>query len=284
MIQAFIANRSPNGGESMPAVVYGRRDRVAYITIDRPEVHNALNPQAICELADAWDRYEADDEARAAIITGAGNRAFCSGADLARLIPLVTGARAPEDEWDERIRREPGLASKALLLARDLYKPVIAAVNGHCIAGGLELLQGTDIRVASSAATFALQEVRWGLLPAGGSTVRLPRQVPYCRAMEILLTGDRLDAEEAYRIGLVNAVVPPDRVRERAEDYAQRIADNGPLAVRKIKESALRGLASTPAEAMRIEAECAAVVFASEDAKEGPRAFIEKRAPRFTGR
>lgn len=268
----------------MPAVHYERRGFIAYIVIDRPEVHNALNPEAICELADAWDQFAADDEARVAVITGAGDRAFCSGADLARLIPLATGARTPEDEWDERFVREPGLAAKALLLAGTPYKPIVAAVNGHCIAGGLELLQGTDIRVASSAATFALQEPRWGLFPAGGSTVRLPRQIPYCRAMEILLTGNRLDADEAYRMGLVNAVVPPNQVMAKAEEFAQRIAENGPLAVRKIKESVLRGLATTIPEALRIEAECASAVFSSDDAKEGPRAFVEKRAPRFTGR
>ena len=159
----------------MPALLFEIRDHIAYLTINRPEVHNAMNPEVVVRLAEAWQRVADDDDVRAAIITGAGNKAFSAGADLARMIPLMTGARQPEDEWDHKIKENPKLGAMALLRGWSLYKPVIAAVDGFCIAGGLELMQPTDLRVAAESASFALQEVKWAIIPAGGSLVRLVR-------------------------------------------------------------------------------------------------------------
>ena len=163
-------------------------------------------------------------------------------------------------------------------------KPVISAVNGFCIAGGMEFIQGTDLRVASENASFGLQEVKWAIIPAAGSLARLQRQIPYCKAMEILLTGNRIDAQEAWRLGLVNYVVPQEKLIAKAEELAATIAQNGPLAVRKIKEAVRRTSGRPYEEAFKIENEIAREVMKSEDAKEGPRSFMEKRKPNYKGR
>jgi enoyl-CoA hydratase len=196
---------------------------------------------------------------------------------------LFTGARQPEDDWDRRLLANLAKVPIALLKPFELYKPIIAAVNGYALAGGCEILQATDIRIASRTASFGLSEAQRGLVPGGGSMVRLARQVPHCKAMEILLTGDRMPATEAHRIGLVNEVVEPDAVMRRAEEIAARLARNGPLALRKIKEAVLRTSGEPLARAYEIENECSAAVMASKDAREGPRAFMEKREPVFTG-
>ena len=268
----------------MPALLYEVREGIAYITFNRPEVHNAWDPETMVRLAEAWREVRRDDDVRVAIITGAGDKAFSVGADLAKLIPVLTGARQPEDEWDRRVLEDRSLTRPAVLRGFPMYKPVIAAVNGFCLAGGTELLQGTDIRIAAEHASFGLSEAKRGLVPAGGSMVRLARQIPYCKAMEILLTGDRISAEEAYRIGLVNYVVPAGEVMPMAERFAQTLAENGPLAMQKIKEAVLRTSGVPLDDAYKIETECSEEVMRSEDAKEGPRAFIEKRKANFTGR
>ena len=267
-----------------PALTYEKREHIAYITLNRPDVRNALNPEAIIRLSEAWADYGQDDDLRVAIITGAGDRAFSSGADLGRLIPLFTRARPPEDEWDRRLVEDRSLTGVALLRGYPLYKPIISAINGFCLAGGTELVQATDIRIAADHATFALTEVTLGIIPAGGSLARLPRQIPYCKAMEILLVGDRITAQEAYRIGLVNYVVPASELMPTAEEFAGKIAANGPLAVRKTKEAVLRASGLPLEDAFRIEDECAREVMRSEDAREGPRAFKEKREPQYKGR
>ena len=265
----------------MPALLYEKRDAIAYITFNRPDVHNAMDPETIVRLGEAWLDFEADDDARVAIITGAGDKAFTSGADLGRLIPLYTRSRQPEDEWDRRVLEDRAVQRIALMRGRPLYKPIVAAVNGFCLAGGTELIQATDIRIAAEHATFGLFEVKRAIVPAGGSLVRLARQIPY---MEILLVGDAISAQEAHRIGLVNYVVPQPELMATAESFARKIAENGPLAVRKIKEAVIRTSGLPLDEGYKIENECAREVMRSEDAKEGPRAFIEKRAPRYTGR
>ena len=268
----------------MPDLLYEKRNGIAYITFNRPERRNAISPQAMVLLAEAWLDFQADDSLRVAILTGAGNEAFCSGADLGRLIPLFSGARPPEDEWDRKLLENRRLRDIALLRRFDLYKPVISAVNGWALAGGTEILLATDIRLAVPHARLGLTEVRWALVPSGGSLVRLARQIPYCKAMEILLTGEPIPAEEAYRIGLINRIVPPERLMEEAEAVARRIAENGPLAVRKAKEAVLRTSGVPLEEAFKIENEIGREVFASEDAREGPRAFMEKRKPVYKGR
>ena len=268
----------------MPAIVYEKKGEIAYITLNRPEVHNALDSEVVVRLAEAWQDFAGDDSLRVAIITGAGDKAFSSGADLRKLIPLMTGFRQPEDEWDRRLLEDRRLTNVALLRGFELYKPVIAAVNGFCLAGGTELIEATDIRIAAQHATFGLTEVKRAIIPAAGSMVRLPKQVPFCKAMEILLVGDSISAEEACRIGLVNYVVPQEKLMETAEEFARKIAENGPLAVRKIKETVLKALGRPVEEGYALEDEAVRVVIRSEDAREGPRAFVEKRKPRYVGR
>jgi enoyl-CoA hydratase len=268
----------------MPALLYEKRDGIAYITFNRPEVRNAMDPEVVVRLAEAWQDFGADDEARVALITGAGDAAFSAGADLGRLIPLFSRARQPDDEWDEKLMADRRLMDVALLRGEPLYKPVVAAINGFCLAGGTELIQACDIRVAAEHARFGLTEVTRGIIPGGGSLARLPRQIPYCKAMEIILTGKHMDAQEAWRIGLINEVMPADQVLARAEEYARMIAANGPLAVRACKEAIIRGSGVPLEQAYAIESEMSRAVMRSEDAKEGPRAFMEKRPPRFIGR
>ena len=257
---------------------------IGVVTINRPEARNSLNPEVLVRLRDAWQRVDDDDEIRVAIVTGAGDKAFCAGADLGQLIPLTTGARKPENEFDEAVVADRSIGGRAMLRDWTPSKPVIAAINGHAIAGGCELVQGTDIRVAADSARFGVQEVKWALYPIGGSSVRLPRQFPEAIAMELLLTGDLLDAATCHRYGFINHVLPFDQVLPKAMEIATKIAANGPLAVKAIKAGAREALGHTEAEGMAIELQWGGPVFRTEDAVEGPRAFMEKRAPVFKGR
>ena len=265
-------------------LLYEKRDGIAWLTMNRPERRNAISPEMLVRLRDAWGDFRDDDGVRVAVLTGAGDQAFCAGADLQLLIPLFTGARKPETDWDQELIQDRQALDTGLLRRFELYKPVIAAVNGAALAGGTEILQATDIRIACPEASFGLSEPKRGIIPAGGSLARLQRQVPFCKAMEILLTGDPMPAAEAHRIGLINEIVPREKLLARAGEIANRIAENGPLAVRKIKEALLRTNGLPLADAFRIESECAADVMRSKDAVEGPRAFMEKRKPVFIGR
>ncbi len=265
-------------------LIYEKRGQIAYITMNRPEARNAINPEMMVRLAEAWLDYDGDEELRVAILTGAGDQAFCAGADLKRLIPLMTGARQPEDEWDHRLRDDASLGRTALLRGYNLYKPVISAINGYCLAAGTELVQGTDIRIASENATIGLTEVKRGIVPAGGGIARMPRQIGFAKAMEIMLVGDAIPAEEARLIGFVNYVVPQSELMAKADEFAEKIAENGPLAVRKLKEAVIKGLGLPIKDAYKIESEAVAAVMRSEDAREGPLAFMEGRKPNFTGR
>ena len=268
----------------MAVVEYDKDGFIGLVTINRPEALNAISPEVVCLLGDIWSEAANDDTVRVMILTGTGDRAFCSGADLGRMAPLLTGDRPPEDEFDERVLGDASALDHAMLRVTDFDKPVIAAVNGHAIAGGLELMQGTDLRVAADHARFGVQEVKWGLFPAGGSSVRLPVQLPYAIAMEFLLCGTLIDAQQALDYGFVNRVVPGSEVMENAYELAHTLAANGPLAVRAIKRSVKECLGLTEPEAMAREWQLAGPVFDSEDAREGPRAFMEKRTPEFKGR
>ena len=260
-------------------------DHVVWITIDRPQAMNSMDMEHFALLRKAWDRFGEEDEAWVAIVTGVGN-AFCTGADLKTYIPEITRLQreiaSKQVEEIDGYRIDDGV--RAVLRGVKLYKPIIAAVNGACVAGGMEMLGGCDIRVACPEAYFGVMEPKRGLFAGGGTTVRLPRQIPYPAAMEFLLCADRIPAETAMAFGLLNAVVPADQLRDKAMEYAHRITANGPFAVRKTKESVLLGLATNMKEAYKIESAIAGEVFSSEDAKEGPAAFAEKRAPRWTGR
>jgi enoyl-CoA hydratase len=269
--------------DDLPHLLYDKRDHTAYLTLNRPATHNAISPRMMVELADAWRDFREDDALRVAILTGAGEQAFCAGADLAELIPLLTGARPPEDEWDRRLLNDRSLYHAALLRNADLYKPVIAAVNGLALGGGAELLIASDLRVAVTNASIGLTEVKWGFIPGGGALTRLARQIPWCLAMEVLFTGEPISAQEAHRFGLVNRVVAPGEVLATAERFAHTIAANAPLAIRKAKETVMQSSGVPLDQAFAIEDECARLIGASDDAREGPRAFVEKRRPIFTG-
>ncbi|SMC71575.1 enoyl-CoA hydratase [Lentzea albidocapillata] len=244
---------------------------VALITLDRPSAHNALTIKMIRRLAEATDAARQDDDVRAIVLTGAGEKAFSAGGDLGELIPRLT-----RGELDILIP-DP---SKRFF--SDVFKPVIAAVNGLCLAGGLEILLGTDIRIAADHAIFGVPEVRWGLVPGGGTHVRLPQQIPWAIAMRLLLTGDHLDAGTAALHGLVTEVVPAAAVRERAFEVARGISRNAPVAVRTAKEIAVRALGNESRFALELALN--ERVLRTDDAVEGPRAFVEKRSPIYRNR
>jgi enoyl-CoA hydratase len=255
-----------------------RDGHIVTVTMSRPEARNALSTDMLVGMADAWAYISETPDVRVGILTGAGGH-FCAGADLKAMFNPD-----PNDPFSRRYREDADLAWRALLRHRRFSKPLVAAVEGSCIAGGTEILQSTDIRIAGQSARFGISEVRWGLFPLGGSTVRLRRQIPHCRAMEMLLTGDHYTAAEAAAMGLVNRVVPDGEALTEARKIADRIAANGPLAVRAVKRSVQETEALPEAEALKVELEIGLAVFASEDAREGPRAFAEKRAPEFKGR
>lgn len=249
-------------------------DGVSIITINRPERHNAMDGQHYADLSSAWTMVRDDPAIKVAIVTGAGEQTFTAGADLKALKSVFTTV---EDMW---------LTQKDQLLNRGLevWKPVIAAINGNCFAGGMTLMMATDIRVTVDTATFGITEVKRGLLAANGGTQRTLRQLPYAIAMEMLLTGDPISAEDALKWGLVNAVVPREALMATSMKYARRIAANGPLAVQATKELAMRSLDIDMDTGLRMEQVMIRHLLASEDGQEGPRAFAEKRPPVFVGR
>jgi enoyl-CoA hydratase len=256
-----------------PHCLVEQRGPVLVVTMNRPEARNALSAEMLAIMRDAWDRVDADDDIRVCVLTGAGG-AFCAGADLKAMTTSHPGDQFSGGGWDlARI--------DSLLKGRRLTKPLVAAVEGAAIAGGTEILQATDIRVAGESARFGVSEARWGLFPLGGSAVRLVRQIPYTLAADVLLTGRHLTAREAREMGLVGHVVPDGEALARALEIAETIAANGPLAVRAILRTIRETEGMPEDDAFALEAKLGMAVFASEDAKEGPRAFKEKRAPNF---
>ncbi len=267
---------------SDPAVLVERDGHVLTVTLNRPAKRNAFNAEVLCRLCDAWDLLDDDPELRVAIMTGAeGN--FSAGADLDRLVGALTSGKPAEDEYEERIRQDFSLIYKGFLKDHYIKKPIVAAVEGYCYAGGMEILQAFDIRVAAADAQLAVSEVQRGLFPMSASTIRLPRQIPYTVAMDMLLVGDPITGQRAYEIGLVGHVTEPGGALAKARQLADRLAANGPLAVRNIKASVLEALELKEADAFGRELELGMEVMGSKDAKEGPKAFLEKRAPNFTG-
>ncbi|WP_334142578.1 crotonase/enoyl-CoA hydratase family protein [Rhabdothermincola sp.] len=263
---------------SEPHLLFERDGHVAIVTLNRPEKKNALSSEMLVRMYDAWVEIDRDPGIRAAIVTGAGGN-FCSGADLKAM-----AAGHPEDEYTKRFAQDGDLHWKALLRHFVPGKPMIAAVEGYAVAGGTEILQAFDIRVAGESAQFGVAEVRRGLFPLGGSTVRLSRQIPYTVAAELLLTGRFMSAEEALRVGLIGHVVPDGNALDKAREIAAQIAENGPLAVQAVLKS-MRATREMPEKVgLAYELEIGSPIFQTEDAIEGPTAFAEKRKPQFKGR
>ena len=252
-----------------------RDGHVAVITINRPEARNALDPEHQDALGAAVAAFEADDGLRVAVLTGAGDTVFSAGADLKTLIPA----------FRDRVRagEEPPWNFGGFT-AVERAKPMIAAINGHALAGGCEMALACDIRLASPNASIGLAETKWAIIPGAGGTVRLPRAVPLGLAMEMILSGEPIDAAEAHRVGLVNRVVPLESLRDEAVRLAQVIASRGPLAVRAARASVLAGLGADEQAAMRTEFGHFLDVMRSDDAVEGSTAFAEKRRPDYRGR
>jgi E-phenylitaconyl-CoA hydratase len=249
-------------------------DGIARITINRPERLNAMDAEHYAALSDAWRRVRDDSAIRVAVITGAGDRSFSTGADLKSFIP------APDDLSAFWLTQRDQLLNRGL----EVWKPVIAAVNGYCLGGGLTLMLATDLRVAATHATFGLAEVRRGVIPGNGGSQRILRQLPHAIAMQMLLTGDAIDASTAERWGLVNQVVESAELLDSALALARRIADNAPLAVQAAKELAVRSRDLDLASGLRLEQAILRLLQFTEDAQEGPAAFAEKRPARFAGR
>lgn len=256
------------------------RGNVLIVTLDREEARNALNTEMREALIEVWQSYSQNDDLRVAVLTGAGNKAFCAGADLKEVGEYYRSMTPIERR--EHGELNPGLG--ALTRNFDPRKPVIAAINGPCLAGGLELALACDIRIAAQHAVFGLPEVRRGILPGAGGTQRLPRCVPVGVAMEMILSGAPIDADAALRWGLVSHVVEAGKLLEEAVRIAELIAANGPLAVRAARDAINQGLALPLDQALRLEQFQAEPLRQSEDAKEGVQAFVEKRAPNFIGK
>src|SRR6266487_7027954 len=259
-----------------PHLLIEQRGHVLVVTMNRPEVRNALSGPMLALLRKAWDLVDGDPGIRACVLTGAGG-AFCAGADLKAMTRAHPGDTANAGAFDPSVI-EP------LLKGRRLTKPLIAAVEGVAVAGGTEILQATDIRVAGESARFGVSEARWSLYPMGGSAVRLPRQIPYTIAADLLLTGRHITAAQALRIGLIGEVVPDGQALARALEIAELIAGNGPLAVQAILRTIRQTEGMAEQEAFEVEAQIGMEVFRSADAKEGPLAFAQKRKPIFHGK
>ena len=253
------------------------KDHVATVTLDRPEAMNSLDPESIDQLKEIWAEITRNPEIRVAILTAAGDRAFCTGADLKKTMP-------PKESFAQLHYGSAGAESFASVLAKlHSDKPVIAAINGYALGGGLELALLCDVRIASARATFALPEVSIGSIPGAGGTQRLIRTVGRSDAMLMLLTGDRIDAAEALRIGLVSRVVEPEQLLDAAQQMAQKIAGNAPLAVAAVKRLATLGIELPLAAGLELEQHAFGVLRDSEDRIEGRKAFAEKRKPEFKG-
>lgn len=258
-------------------ILYEKDGRIALITINRPDRMNAIDAQTSFELKRAFTDFKEDDDLWVAILTGAGDRSFSAGNDLVAMSELMAG----------KIKLDPEIARVAfggITRGFECWKPIIAAINGFCLAGGLEIALSCDIRVAAEHAKFGVPEVTRAIIPGASGTQRLPRMLPKGIALELLITGGRFDAEWALRYGLVNYVVPADQVMPKAREIADAICENGPLAVRAVKESAIRGLDMTFEEGLKQETQFSAKVMSSEDAREGPLAFAQKRKPEYKGR
>ena len=265
---------SPTASRGLTNVLYEKKGAIAYVTINRPKVLNALNTPTWKDLRTAFENARDDAAVRGVILTGAGDKAFIAGADISELAHVA----AFEAEQSSRFGQE------VLDVIENLGKPVVAAVNGFALGGGCETAMACTIRIAADSAKFGQPEVTLGLVPGGGGTQRLPRLVGKGRALQLILSGETISAQEAYRIGLVNEVVPAAELIPRAEAILKRIASNAPIAVKLALEATNKGLETSQGEGSLLEAAYFGLCAATEDKKEGTTAFLERRAPQFHGR
>ena len=252
-------------------ILYEKKGKIASITLNRPEAFNSVNPEMLQELSRVLIDFRDDDSLWVAIITGVGNKAFCAGADIKAMLPSL-----------QKKRGKPWLSPPTIMRGLELWKPLVAAVNGICLGGGLEIALACDIRIASENATFGQPEVNLGIIPGWGGTQRLPRCIPAAIAADLLLTGRAIKAEEAYRIGLVNRVVPRDDLIPTAEEYAKALCRPAPLAVRAAKRAMLLGTEMSLEEGLAMEQLSFDFLAGTKDHDEGRGAFLEKREPKFT--
>jgi enoyl-CoA hydratase/carnithine racemase len=271
---ALVPDASPTAPPQLANVLYEKKGPIAYVTVNRPKVLNALNTPTWTDIRAAFEVAKADPSVLGVILTGAGDKAFIAGADISEL------AHVDAYEAEESSR----FGQSVLDLIENLGKPVIAAINGFALGGGCETAMACTIRIAAEHAKFGQPEVKLGLLPGGGGTQRLPRLVGKGRALQLILTGETISAQEAHRIGLVNEVVPAADLIGRAEAILKQIAANAPIAVKFSLEAVNKGLESSQAEGFALEASYFGICAATEDKKEGTSAFLQKRAPQFHGR
>jgi E-phenylitaconyl-CoA hydratase len=253
----------------MAAVDYVKEGRIAYMTINRPEAMNSLSVEVSDGLQAAYRDFQDNNDLWVAIITGAGEKAFSAGADIKGFRP-ATGETP-----------DPGRVPEKPLRPDTIWKPFIAAIHGYCLGGGCELAMTCDIRIAAENAQFGQPEVNIGFMPGGGGTIRMPRFIPRAVAAEILLTGSRINAAEALRVGLISRVVPRDKLMDTAKEIAETIITRGPLGVRATKEAMIRGYSMTLEEGLDLEKQLVAKIRATEDFMEGARAFAQKRPPQY---
>ena len=259
------------------AIIYEKKGKVAYVTLNRPEVLNAVNFATWDELTEAWTDIRDDPDVWVAVVTGAGDKAFSAGQDLKELGQTFFFAenKPPMSQLSDTLR------DRLQPVRMQIWKPFIAAINGIATGAGMELALSCDLRIAADTATLGLAETKRSLIPGAGGTQRIPRLAPFCKALEILMTGDFIDAEEACRLGIINKVVPKADLMAEAEKMANALCDNGPLAVRAVKEAAYRGIEMSLQEGMELERALAVKVMSSEDTQEGVNAFVQKRKPEY---
>ena len=268
----------------MGVLEYEMDGQVALVTLNRPESRNSLNPELIVTLAELWSSLEQDNAVRAVVLTGADGSTFCSGFDLGTTIPLMTGTREPQHEFEQEVANDNELMARATLRGYDLGKPLIAAVNGHAIAGGMELMLSCDLRVVAQGVKLGLSEVALGLIPGMGGTALLGRRVPSAVAMELLLGAQPIVSDDLAQSGLFNRLVPKSDVLSTALALAQIIASNAPLAVKAARKVVRASTDLDESTALALESEAGTALIDTEDAVEGPLAFMEKRTPVFRGR
>ncbi|MBI2848218.1 MAG: enoyl-CoA hydratase/isomerase family protein [Chloroflexi bacterium] len=255
------------------AVDYQKEGRIAIFTLNRPGALNAMSPESLQELSQALIDFKDDNDLLVGIITGAGERAFCAGADIRSMLPQF-----------KQTRGQPWVGPPTILRGLDIWKPLIAAVNGYALGGGLEIALACDIRIAADNASFGAPEVTLGVIPGWGGTQRLPRLIPWARAAELLFTGRPIDAQEAYRIGLVNKVVPLSQLMSSAKEMAELLCRPGPLAVRAAKQAMVKGTSLSLSEGLELEKSLFDFLLATDDFDEGCQAFLDRRKPNFKGK